>query len=222
MTRIEPAWQRATDGEARWPVTVAILVAIALQFLLPARFNPYTRWFVPALELLLLVGLTAAHRRRSLEESRPLRRVSLALIAVISVTNASAAARLIVGLIRGTELDKPGALLVTGASIWLTNVIVFALWYWELDRGGEVARALADEHNPDFVFPQMQTPELVDPDWEPTFVDYLYLSWTNATAFSPTDVMPYSRWAKLMMLLQSAVSLSVVVLVIARAVNILK
>ena len=112
--------------------------------------------------------------------------------------------------------------MITGGAIWLTNVIVFALWYWEVDRGGPAARANARKTHPDFLFAQMSSPELVDKDWEPTFVDYLFLSFTNATAFSPTDVLPLTRWAKLTMMLQSAVSLSTVALVIARAVNILR
>jgi uncharacterized membrane protein len=101
-------------------------------------------------------------------------------------------------------------------------VIAFALWYWEFDRGGPVARALAIKPYPDFEFPQMTSPELAPPSWEPMFADYFYLSFTNATAFSPTDVMPLSRWAKMLMLVQSAVSLLLAALVIARAVNILR
>ena len=115
-----------------------------------------------------------------------------------------------------------GPLFATGASIWATNVIAFALWYWEFDRGGPVHRAHATLRHPDLMFPQMVSPQLASPDWEPQFVDYLYLAFTNATAFSPTDVMPLARWAKLTMLAQAAVSLSVGALVIARAVNILK
>src|SRR5919108_506861 len=95
-------------------------------------------------------------------------------------------------------------LMVNGGSIYLTNIIAFALWYWELDRGGPAARTHGIKYYPDFLFPQMSSPDLAPPDWEPTFVDYLYLSFTNATAFSPTDVMPLRRWAKLTMLLQSA------------------
>jgi uncharacterized membrane protein len=113
-------------------------------------------------------------------------------------------------------------LLTTGASVWLTNVIAFGLWYWEFDRGGPVVRAAGTMRHPDLMFPQMASPELAPPDWEPQFVDYLYLSFTNATAFSPTDVMPLARWAKLTMLVQSAVSLAIGALVIARAVNILR
>jgi len=113
-------------------------------------------------------------------------------------------------------------LLLLGGAIWLTNVIVFALWYWEFDRGGPVARAHAHRDHPDFLFPQMQAPEFATDDWEPGFADYFYLSFTNATAFSPTDVLPMTAWTKMTMLVQSVVSLTTVALVIARAVNILK
>ncbi len=106
--------------------------------------------------------------------------------------------------------------------MWVTNVIAFALWYWEFDRGGPVHRAAGTVQHPDLMFPQMASPQLAAADWEPYFTDYLYLSFTNATAFSPTDVMPLARWAKMAMLVQSAVSLSIGALVIARAINILK
>jgi uncharacterized membrane protein len=115
----------------------------------------------------------------------------------------------------------PGRLLAAGAAIWLTNVIVFGLAYWEFDRGGPAVRAGGREAFPDFLFPQMQDPAVAPPDWEPAFADYLYLSFTNATAFSPTDVMPLSRWAKLLMMFQSGVALILAALVIARAVNVL-
>ena len=113
------------------------------------------------------------------------------------------------------------ALLASGAAIWGTNIIAFALWYWELDRGGPAARALGHRPHPDFLFPQMTTPDVSDPDWEPRFADYLYVSFTNATAFSPTDTMPLSRWAKLAMMIQSVIALATVAMVLARAINIL-
>jgi len=125
--------------------------------------------------------------------------------------------------VQGTPVgSNAGPLLITGGTIWLINVIVFALWYWEFDRGGPVARANADRMYPDFQFVQMASPALAPPDWEPAFADYLYLSFTNATAFSPTDTLPLSRWAKLAMTVQAAVSIVTVALVVARAVNILK
>jgi uncharacterized membrane protein len=220
---ILPAWRRVTRGESRLAVTLAILAAIAMLVALPDRIAPHPRWLLPGLALLLLVGLIIASPTRIDRQSRALRSLSLLLIAVISIANAATAARLIIDLVRGIGIRAPSELLLTGAAIWLTNVIAFGLWYWEFDRGGPVARANAKKPYPDFLFPQMGAPaELTPPEWEPEFVDYLYTSFTNATAFSPTDVMPLSRWAKLTMLGQSAVSLITVALVVARAVNILK
>ena len=219
---ILPGWRRVTRGESRLAVTLTVLAAIAMLVALPDRIAPHPRWVLPGLALLLLVGLTVANPTRIDRQSRALRNLSLLLIAVISIANAVTAGRLVVDLVRGTGIRNPSELLLTGAAIWLTNVIVFGLWYWEFDRGGPVARAYAMKQYPDFLFPQMTSPENTPPDWEPEFVDYLYTSFTNATAFSPTDVMPLSRWAKLTMLAQSAVSLMTVALVVARAVNILK
>ena len=144
------------------------------------------------------------------------------LIAVISLANAGSAARLITALLNGRANESAAKLLLTGGAIWLTNVIVFGMWYWNLDRGGPAARAQALKSFPDFLFPQMTAPDLSPPDWEPQFFDYMYLSFTNAAAFSPTDTLPLARWAKMTMMVQSIVSLGTVVLVIASAVNILK
>jgi uncharacterized membrane protein len=217
-----PAWLRDTRGESRWPATVAILVAIALQLVLPDRLTLVSKWLLPALEAALLVALVAANPTRLDRESAMLRAGSLTLTALLTVANGWSAALLAIELVSGRAGDDATALLSTGAAIWLTNIIAFALWYWQFDRGGPAARAHARRRIPDFLFVQMQSPRLAHPDWEPGFVDYLYLSFTNATAFSPTDVMPLSRWAKLTMLAQSLVSLVTVVLVIARAVNVLK
>jgi len=219
---IIPAWRQVTEGESRWPVSIAVIVAIVMQAALPSHVAVPPRWLLPALAALLLVGLIISNPRKIDRLSPPVRAASLVLIALMSLANAVSAGRLVIGLVRGTIGTNAATLLLTGAAIWLINVIVFALWYWDLDRGGPAARALAPRPHPDFLFVQMQNPELAPADWEPQFVDYLYLSFTNATAFSPTDVMPMSRWTKLMMMLQSIVSLVTVALVIARAVNILK
>jgi uncharacterized membrane protein len=175
---------------------------------------------LPAAEFTLLILLVAANPRRIDRDRRWVRMASLTLVAIASVANIVSAARLVIGLVQGTVGQSAGPLLAYGAAIWSTNVIIFGLWYWEFDRGGPVERAKATKTHPDFQFPQMLTPELTDKDWEPQFVDYLYVSFTNATAFSPTDTMPLSRWAKLLMLIQSGVSLVTVALVIARAVNV--
>jgi uncharacterized membrane protein len=218
-----PAWKRPTEGEARWQPTVAVIIAIALQFPLPGRLVlVHPIWLLPALEGLLGVALVVANPRRINRESQAIRILSLSLVAILSLANAFSVARLAVGLVQGTEGQNAGPLLVTGAVIWLTNVIIFALWYWEFDRGGPVARAKATRPYPDFQFVQMTSPQQAPPDWEPAFGDYAYLSFTNAAAFSPTDVMPLTRWAKLAMAVQSAVSIVTVALVVARAVNIFK
>ncbi|MDP9072829.1 MAG: hypothetical protein M3N98_01420 [Actinomycetota bacterium] len=220
--RLLPAWQRATAGENRLPVAGAVAVAIALQFVLPAHLLFRPTWLLPGLESALLVGLVAANPRRINRSSTVLRAASVSLIAVISVANAWSAGALIRGLINRTEGKDPAELLANGAAIYLTNIIVFGLWYWEWDRGGPVARARAERQYPDFLFPQMTDAKLAPPEWAPNFFDYLYVSFTNATAFSPTDVLPLARWAKMLMLIQSAVSLATIGLVIARAVNILQ
>jgi uncharacterized membrane protein len=215
-----PGWLRQTGGETRWPAAFAVLVAIVLQLLLPENLAFVPNWLLPVVELLLLVVLLAANPVRVNRESRILRGLGITLVAVASLATAWSAARLVYVLVYGGFRDA-GTLLFNGAAIWLTNVIVFALWYWEGDRGGSAARANGREDYPDFLFPQMTMPEMAHRDWEPHFMDYLYLSFTNATAFSPTDTMPLSRWAKFTMMAQAAVSLLTVALVVARAVNLL-
>ena len=218
-----PAWLRHTPGEQRWPVTVSVAAAIVLQFLLPANFTqPVPRWLPLTLEVALLIGLTIANPVRIERRGPMVRTASIVLIALITILNVASAILLIRAILEGKAGTDAAPLFATGASIWGTKVIAFALWYREFDRGGPVHRSHGTVRHPDLMFPQMANPELARPDWEPQFVDYLYLSFTNATAFSPTDVMPLARWAKLTMLVQSAVSLAVGALVIARAVNILR
>jgi uncharacterized membrane protein len=219
---LTPAWLRPTEGEPRWPVALAVLGAIVLQLAVPAQLAIPPQWLLPAIELVLLVVLTAANPRRINVRRKWVRTTSLVLVALATLANVYSAAGLVVRLVHGREGEDAGPLLIIGATVWLTNVIIFALWYWEFDRGGPAARAHAQRTYPDFQFPQMAAPDSAHPDWEPTFVDYLYLSFTNATAFSPTDTLPMTRWAKMTMLTQSAVSLVTVALVVARAVNILK
>jgi uncharacterized membrane protein len=216
-----PAWRRATAGEHRWPAALAIAVMIALQFRVPTRFSLLGWWVLPCMEAAILAAIVIVNPMRISRASRALRRLGLTLIALASVANGWAAGYLVFGLVRGTEGRSAEALLVVGGNIWLTNILIFSIWYWELDRGGPGARAQAMQPRPDFVFPQMTSPELTHAEWEPGFGDYLYLALTNATAFSPTDTLPFSRWSKLAMGIQSLVSLSVGALIVARAVNIL-
>jgi uncharacterized membrane protein len=219
---VVPAWRRVTTGEPRWPVTIGMLAAIALQIALRPRLAPHPRLLLPAVEGVLLLVLVIGNPHRIDKDVQFLRSASIALVAAMSLANAWSALRLIYELVEGRAGEDAAPILLSGAAVWLTNVIAFALWYWELDRGGPVARSQARHPYPDFLFAQMQSPELAPENWRPGFVDYLFLSFTNATAFSPTDVMPLSRWAKLAMLMQTVISLVTVALVIARAVNILK
>ncbi len=216
-----PAWQQVTSVESRIAVTATIVVAIVLMALLPYRVANHPRWLVPGLASLLLLVVIIVNPMKVDTKSRRLRPIAFTLLAVIAIGNAISAGRLIVDLVNTTGIRTPETLLLTGVSIWTTNMIVFAIVYWEFDRGGPAERAMATHQVPDFLFPQMTAPEHAPVDWEPLFVDYLYLSFTNATAFSPTDVMPLTHWTKLTMLAQSAISLVTVALVIARAVNVL-
>jgi len=215
-----PAWRRRTAGEHRWPTALAVVLAIALQLLLPDAIVPVTRLLLPVVEAGLLLALVIANPFRVDRESSVLRMLGLAILGVVALSNGWSVVLLVQRILLGRP-SSPGQLLAAGAAIWLTNVIVFALAYWEFDRGGPAVRATGRRGHPDFLFAQMQSPQLAPPDWEPAFADYLYLSFTNATAFSPTDVLPFSRWAKMIMMAQSAVALMVVVLVVARAVNVL-
>jgi len=218
-----PAWRRRTQGERRWPAGLAVTTAAVLQLSLPGRLAMPPRFLLPGLEMLLLLGLTAADPGRIDRREMHLRATGIVLIAAVSLANVFSAARLVGELLRAEPIaDSAARLALNGGSIYLTNIIAFALLYWELDRGGPAARTHGVEAYPDFLFPQMSSPELAPPEWEPNFVDYLYVSFTNATAFSPTDVLPLSRPAKAAMALQSAVALATVALVIARAINVLR
>ena len=219
---IVPAWRRLTDGESAWPVRIAVAVATTLQVMLPNQYEIPPTWLLPTLGGVLGLAMVVAHPHRITKHTPQLRVVMISLIAVISLANAGSAGRQISALLQGEFDGSATTLLLTGGAIWSTNVIVFGMWYWNLDRGGPAARAKALNPYPDFLFAQMTVPDLSPADWQPEFVDYLYLSFTNAAAFSPTDTLPMARWAKMTMMIQSIISLATVVLVIARAVNILK
>lgn len=222
ITPREPAWRRATEGEHRWPAATAITVAVVLQITLPDAIAISPRWLLPALEILLLALLLVANPRRTGGESGRLRILGLAVAGLVCLATAWSVGTLIVGLVSGRFGDDAVALLTTGGAIWLTNIIAFSLVFWEFDRGGPAARAAGTVQHPDFLFVQMQATDMARPEWEPAFLDYVYLSFTNSTAFSPTDTMPMTQWAKVTMMFQSMVSLVTVALVIARAVNVLK
>jgi hypothetical protein len=206
--------------EAFWPVQLTVLGAIGLQLLLPPRLTVGPTWLLPSLEGALLIGLSFASPRE-LEHEHPVRRgVALGMTALVSFANIWSLYQLIHFLLHHT-VNGGRQLIIAGMLIWLTNFFIFALWYWELDRGGPGKRAAGNDEAPDFLFPQM-TDDTIEPiDWRPQFIDYAYVSLTNATAFSPTDTMPLTPMAKTIMGIQSLVSLVTLGLVVSRAVNIL-
>jgi hypothetical protein len=173
------------------------------------------------LELALLVPLALDTPRRHLEQMGIRREAALLLIGLVSLANGLLLAAVITSLVRGDE-KSGGQLLLKAITVWGTNVIAFGLWYWAFDRGGPVRRLRPDPPPPDFQFPQMENDKLAEAGWNPELVDYLYVSYTNSIAFSPTDAMPLSRRAKLLMLAESAASALTLLLVAARAVNIFR
>ena len=217
-----PAWLRPTAPENRIPVAVAILAAVALQLSVPDKYTLGPRWLIPALEVVLLAVLVVINPIRLSRSTTFGRYASLAMVVAITLDNGFSAGFLDKAILTGAASDDAPALLGSGAAIYLTNIIAFGVWYWELDRGGPFARASATTPYPDFLFPQMSDPDRAPMHWEPRFFDYLYVSFTNVVAFSPTDTMPLSRWAKALMTVQSVIALSTISLVIARAVNVLK
>jgi uncharacterized membrane protein len=216
-----PHWHRPHRGEHRWPVSIVVLLVIALQYLLPRAFSLALQSPICYLEAALLVSIFLVNPRRISEHLVSVRILSFILIVIMSLSNTVSAVKLIDSIISRGVTDAR-SLFLSGGSIWLTNIVVFGLWFWELDRGGPGSRAQAKHPFPDFIFPQMSDPRYAPESWHPNFFDYLYTSFTNASAFSPTDVMPLTRGAKMLMLFQSMTALLMVGLVIARAVNILR
>jgi len=211
--------------EPRWPVALALGSYVALTIVLrvvePHRESLGPHWLVPGIEVLLLLVLIAADPAHLEGRRRWLRPLSITLVSLLAVVAAVSTAVLISELVRGGEVTNSAtSLLASGALIWLGNCLVFGLMYWLLDSGGPYARYAGEREYPDFAFTQQQSPELAPPGWKPQYVDYLILGLTTSTAFSPTDVLPLARWAKLTMGLQSLISLTVIGLVIARAVSV--
>jgi len=219
----------------------ALFTAAALYADMPSRFiaGPgggafgVVRWVVPALTVFVLATFVAIRPHGKLVQAfgwgeRALhltrRRLALVSIGFVSLANSASIILLVHLLVNGELTHKSTAaaeLLRAAVHMWVVNVLLFGLWYWQLDSGGPLNRPTCAPHERDFLFPQQTEPALAESGWHPEFLDYLYVSFTNAAAFSPTDTMPLGRWAKMLMLAQSAISLTLAVMVVARAVNIL-
>ncbi|MEU3498493.1 hypothetical protein ABZ747_33990 [Kitasatospora cineracea] len=219
-------------GEARLPAVLATLAAILLYLVLPERLLLVPRFVLPGLELLLLVPLIAVNPRRMTRQNRLSRALSLALVALIGLSNLVSLGLLVNAMVT-SKAQQGGPLLLAALQVWATSIIVFGLAFWELDRGGPVTRTQADRADlplADFRFSQDENHDAVEEvadgasrssDWVPTLMDYLYVSVTNSTAFSPTDTMPLSTRAKALMAVESIAALITSLLVIAHAVGVL-
>ena len=210
-------------GEPRWPPAVAVLVYMALNITirlwLPHDSAVRVSWLLPSIEAALILLLLLGDPSRLAKHTRRVHQVALTIVVVLVLAALWATALLIYDLIKGTGVvNSPTELLASGGLAWVGNNLAFALLYWLIDGGGPIARS----RNPapvDFAFTQHMSPELAPPGWRPVFLDYLHLGFTNATAFSPTDVMPLTHRAKYTMIVQSTVALALFGLIVARAVN---
>jgi hypothetical protein len=211
-------------GERRWPMALAVIAAGVLRLALPTQLRlGDARWLFIVVLAVLLVALVMGDPGIIDQQKTWLRVLTSVLIGLITLVNGAATVRLVVAIVNGRAFTTDAKiLLAAGGAIWLTNVIAFGLWYWDLDRGGAAARALGLGKRAAFVFPEMSNTDLVGEGWTPKFVDYLHLSFNSATAFSTTDVSAIRPWAKIMMIIEEILSLVVAILVVARAVNILK
>jgi hypothetical protein len=218
-----------------WLARGAVALIAVLQLLFVNNnliFGP--RWLAPAFELTMLIPLSLAtiwtqgkarqahadhHWHVICRHRKAIRRFALLLTAIVMMLNFYALISVTRELLGGAKGGQ--SLLLDALNIWFTNIVVFALWFWNIDRGGPARLGLHDDARPDFLFPQMMGSGDQDPAWSPGFIDYFYVSFTNATAFSPTDTMPLSAQSKLLMAAEASISLLTVGLVAARAVNIL-
>jgi len=219
------------EFESSFEAAPVVGVAIALQVALAitAQIEDWTTWVFPWWFWLLPIPGEAAifildtwrRPHRALVQMGIRRKVGIVLLGLTSAANSLLVLGVVASLVSGHE--KSGAqLLMKAGTVWLTNVILFGLWFWLYDQGGPAERLSHEQRSPDFLFPQQDNPDVAAPGWRPHFIDYMFVSFTNSIAFSPTDTMPLSRWAKLLMLFESAISALVVLLVAARAVNIFK
>ncbi len=202
--------------EPRWPAFIAMLAASGVYLAMPEPLSFGPSWMLLGIITILLIPIVVSHKRGRFDIARVLTLVGNGCITLAMIAS-------LIFLVQGIpkHAEAPKDLLRSASALWIANILVFALWYWKLDAGGPMGRDnKADGLNSSFLFPQMLEHD-GDPNWTPQFMDYLFLAFNTSTAFSPTDTAVLSRWAKLGMMLQSLISLTIVVLLAARAVNIL-
>ena len=220
LTLLESPAADPEVGESRWPMALAVLALMVAALVAPARLAILPGWLLASVEGLLLVALILGDPGRIDRTGPWQRRTSVALVVVVLASTLGSTALLIFDLLTGSPItSQADQVLIAGAKVWLGNNVAFAFLYWQFDGGGPAVRAHGMPRYPDFAFPQQLNPDLAPPGWRPEFIDYLYLGFTTANAFSPTDTMPMKHWAKVAMGTQALISFVVVGLVIARAVN---
>ena len=208
-------------GESRWPMVIAVFAVLVLGLVPPARIMIGPIPLFPLAVGILLGVLIVGDPGRIDRRARWLRNVSIALVGVLVFGALAGTAVLVIDLVQGSSLvNEAGPLLVYGAKVWLANNVAFALLFWQMDRGGPAERVHGTTRYPDFVFPQEADPSLAAPGWRPRFIDYLYVAFTSANAFSPTDTMPLTGRAKLAMETQALISFAILTLVLARVVSV--
>lgn len=219
----EPEFVTPVVGESRWPMALAVLALMVAAIVTPSGLSLVPGWVLAAVEGLLLVALIVGDPGRIDRTGPWQRRTSVALVVVILASTLGSTVLLVSDILTGSSLtSQADQVLLAGAKVWLGNNIAFAFLYWEFDAGGPAARAHGMPRYPALAFPQQLSPDLAPPGWRPEFIDYLYVGFTTANAFSPTDTMPMVHWTKVAMGTQALISFAVVGLVLARAVNVLK
>jgi hypothetical protein len=206
--------------EPRWPASLALVVCVGLYVLLPNRLVVGPHWLLPVLVALPL-GPLSARRHRHPDESSWIRHVTIGLVALVTAANVTSLVLLVHHLLN-SDVSQGRKLIYSAVAVWLTNIILYGLWFWEVDRGGPHRRASGDKLLPDLQFPQMQTPDQAPKNWRPAFTDYLFTSFANGTSFAPADAMPLTLRMKVLFTSESVVSLATIAIVASRAVNILR
>jgi hypothetical protein len=217
---LDPATGQVIKGESRWPMAIAVVVLMVFALVSSAQLAIFPPWLLAGTEGVLLLAILFGDPGQIDRQTPWLRWATVALIAVLITSTLGSTAVLIYSLITNSQVaNQPVPLLVAGAKVWLGNNVAFAFLYWGFDAGGPAARAHGMPQYPDLAFPQQTSPDLAPPGWRPQFIDYLYVAFTTANAFSPTDTMPMVPWAKIAMGSQALISFAIVGLVIARVVN---